>query len=313
MIKDEAGTAPDGAVLVDAAFSAISRGTERLVLEGRVPRSEWERMRCPHQGGTFPFPVKYGYALVGTAQNGPHAGQRVFCLHPHQTRAAVSPDDVIPLPDAVPTQRAALAANMETALTIVWDCGAAPGDHVLVVGAGVVGLLTARLLARHPGVIVTVCDVDDGKRGAAEALGAKFSQPDDAPHNQDAVIHTSAVPAGLTTALQAAAPGARVVEASWYGDRAVSVPLGEDFHVKRLTLRSSQVGTIPPERSARWSHRRRLSTALKLLEDPALDCLLTHTIPFDEAPQRLPGLMNEPGPLAILLAYPPFDRLPETP
>ena len=43
----------------------VSSGTEALVLAGRVPESEFERMRGPAMGGAFPFPVKYGYAMVG--------------------------------------------------------------------------------------------------------------------------------------------------------------------------------------------------------------------------------------------------------
>lgn len=303
VIRNEAPLAGEGEVLVEAAFSAVSRGTERLVMEGRVPPSEWERMRCPYQAGAFPFPVKYGYALVGTLITGPDQGTRVFCLHPHQTVASVRASDPVAIPDSIPAKRATLAANMETALTIVWDSKAGPGDHVLVVGAGVVGLLTARLLARLPGVVVTVCDVDEGKRGTVEALAAKFCLPAHAPKGQDVVIHTSASAAGLETALSAAGKEAIVVEASWYGDRAPAVPLGADFHVKRLTLRSCQVGSIPPERAPRWTHRRRIETALSLLDDPALDCLLTHTIPFDEAPARLPALLTAPGPLAIVLTY----------
>ena len=59
-----------GEVLVRALFGAISRGTERLVYSGRVPGSEHERMRAPHMAGAFPFPVKYGYAIVGRVEAG---------------------------------------------------------------------------------------------------------------------------------------------------------------------------------------------------------------------------------------------------
>src|ERR1700736_6360154 len=71
---------------VRTLFSGISRGTERLVFNGEVGETEWERMRGPHQEGAFPFPVKYGYCATGIVEDGPAelSGRTVFCLHPHQ-------------------------------------------------------------------------------------------------------------------------------------------------------------------------------------------------------------------------------------
>src|SRR6185295_245353 len=112
--------APPGAeeVRVRALFGALSRGTEALVFGGRVPASEYGRMRAPFMAGEFPFPVKYGYATVGRIEHGPEAllGRAVFTLHPHQTRFNIPASAAIPLPEDLPPQRAVLAANMETAL-----------------------------------------------------------------------------------------------------------------------------------------------------------------------------------------------------
>ena len=139
--------------LVRALASGISRGTERLVLMGRVPDSQRDAMRCPFQAGDFPFPVKYGYSAVGVVEDGPDAllGRRVFVLHPHQDRFLAPVAMCIPVPDAVPDARAVLAANMETAVNILWDARPLAGERALVIGAGVVGLLVAALLARMPG------------------------------------------------------------------------------------------------------------------------------------------------------------------
>ncbi|MBA3325886.1 MAG: dehydrogenase, partial [Rhodobacteraceae bacterium] len=127
-----------GEVVVETAFSGISRGTEALVFAGRVPEAERGRMRCPFQEGDFPFPVKYGYAAVGRAVEGPEGlrGRDVFVLHPHQDRFAAPAATCVPLPAGVPPGRAVLAANMETALNVVWDAGVGPCDRVAVVGAG---------------------------------------------------------------------------------------------------------------------------------------------------------------------------------
>ena len=216
----ELASAP-GLLRVAARFSGVSRGTERLVSAGHVPVSEHERMRCPHQEGAFPFPVKYGYAMVGVVEDGPkdRIGENVFLLHPHQKIAAVEPSWVHTLPADLPLRRAALAANMETALNVSWDAEAAPGDHILIIGGGVLGLLTAGVLAQMPGTVVTVIDINPARKAVAEKMGAAFALPAAAPKDQDIVIHTSATGEGLRLGLESAGTEARVVEASWYGDK----------------------------------------------------------------------------------------------
>lgn len=297
-----------GTVTLAARFSGVSRGTESLVARGGVPETEWARMRCPFQEGDFPFPVKYGYALVGTVTDGPadRLGQMCFALYPHQTHARLPETAAMPLPDGLPPRRAVLAANMETAVNVTWDSGAGPGDRVLVVGAGVVGLLVAHVIARIPGTQVTLCDLNPGRAALAAAMGAAFAAPGDVPGGQDIVINTSASAAGLRLALDAAGQEATVVEASWHGTADITLPLGGPFHARRLTLRSSQVGDLPPARKPRWDYGRRLSLALQLLRDaPALDALLTDDIPFDDAPARLPALLA-PGADALcpVITYP---------
>lgn len=276
-----------GQVLVRALHSGVSRGTELLVYRGKVPPSEHQRMRAPHQAGEFPWPVKYGYASVGEVVHGPDSltGRRVFCLHPHQTAYVVPADAVVPLPADVPPARAVLAANMETALNLVWDAEVGAGDRMAVVGAGTVGALVAYLAARHPGADVELVDVDARKAEIARALGVGFAGPARARGDADVVIHASGTSAGLATAFGLAGFEATVVEASWYGEALVPVPLGEAFHARRLTLRSSQVGEVSPARRARWTRRRRLEMALSLLGDPTLDALVTGASALEELPE----------------------------
>jgi NADPH:quinone reductase-like Zn-dependent oxidoreductase len=283
----------EGNVLLRALFSGVSRGTERIVSTGRVPPSEFLRMRCPHQAGEFPFPVKYGYALVAEVEAGPDAllGRTVFALHPHQDRACLPVASVHPLPPELPVRRAVLAANMETALNILWDSEVSTGTRVLVVGGGVVGLLTAAL-ARDAGAAVTVVDIRDERAAPCHALGVGFAIPGNAPRDQDIVIHTSASEAGLALALDSARFEGTIVEASWYGDRAPRVPLGGAFHSRRLRLVSSQVGAVSPGHRAEWSHARRLGRALELLCDRRFDVLLGDDIPFAEAPALLPDVLG---------------------
>lgn len=295
-----------GDVVVETAFSGISRGTEALVLANSVPQTESLRMRCPLQAGDFPHPVKYGYAAVGRVRAGPAAlvGRDAFVLHPHQDRFRAPAAMAVALPEGVPPARAVLAANVETALNIVWDAGAAPGDRIAVIGAGVVGALAAWLCARLPGSEVTLIDVNRARAYLAAALGCGFAPPDQAPCDCDLVIHASASPAGLATALTAAGFEASVIEASWYGDRAVPAPLGAAFHSRRLRLISSQVGAVPPARRARWTRLRRLETALRLLADPALDALISGETAFADLPARYAAILDDPGTLCHRVRYP---------
>ncbi len=284
----------DGFARVETHFSGISRGTESIVLAGAVPKSEWERMRAPMQQGDFPFPVKYGYAAAGQVVSGPDEmmGQNVFALHPHQDQFIAPQEALITVPDGVPLRRATLAANMETALNAVWDGGVGPGDRVAVIGAGIVGLLTASLLARLPAVDVYIVDIDAGKRDVSNAIGAAFVQPDACPQDCDCIFHTSATAAGLQTTLAAAGMEATVVEMSWYGERPIEVCLGGVMHSRRLRLISSQVGQVSPSHRSRWPYRRRLAKALELLTDSRLDVLVSNEISFDEAEHQMPHILS---------------------
>lgn len=293
----------EGQALARTLFSGISRGTERLVFEGRVPRSEYAVMRGPMQDGDFPYPVKYGYCAVARVEAGPGdlIGRTIFALHPHQD-LFVAPVAMLALvPASVPPERAVLAANMETALNALWDSGAGPGDRIAVFGGGAVGLLIAFLAARLPGADVTLIDPDDSRAPIAEKFGAAFSTDAGAVRDADIVFHASATPAGLAAALAACGNEARLVEMSWYGDRAVEAPLGGAFHAKRLQIVSSQVGQVAPSRRPRWSHARRLAKALDLLADPRLDMLIGERVAFARLAGDMPRLLSPGAPGVVPL------------
>lgn len=301
--------APRGAdeVRVRALYGAISRGTEALVLAGRVPESEFERMRAPFMAGRFPFPVKYGYATVGRIEGGPEAllGRTVFTLHPHQDLFNIAASAAIVLPEYLPPQRAVLAANMETALNAVWDAAPGPADRIAVVGAGVVGSLVAYLCGRLPGAEVTLVDINPARAELARALGVSFAGAEAAKGDCDLVVHASGHASGLATALALAGEEATVLEMSWYGDGAVTAPLGGAFHSRRLQLVSSQVGRIAPSHRPRWTHGRRLAAALALLADARLDALLAPPVAFGDLPRRLPDILDAgSGILCQLITYP---------
>jgi threonine dehydrogenase-like Zn-dependent dehydrogenase len=287
--------------------SGISRGTESLVFQGKIPESEWARMRCPFQEGDFPFPVKYGYALVGVVEAGPseRIGERVFCLHPHQSRLTIPAEAALAIPPGISTERAILAPQIETALNATWDAAPRIGDRIAVVGAGVIGCLTAYLCSRLPGTAVTLIDPNENRRDVAAALGLSFTTPNgDLPGGCDLVFHASGQADGLDLGLSLAGFEATVIELSWYGTAPVSIGLGGAFHSQRLTLRSSQVGSVAPDRRPRWSRARRLALAMDLAADARLDVLVQDESPFEALPAVLPAILGRTGALCHLVRYP---------
>ena len=297
----------DGYARIKTLYSGISRGTERLIANGAVPQSEWQTMRAPFQTGEFPFPVKYGYSAAGQVVEGPNEllNAHVFCLYPHQDQFVAPIDSLVLIPDNIPPRRATLAANMETALNANWDAGTAPGDNIVIIGGGIVGLLTAHLAARIPGTTVTLIDTNLERRSIAQVLGFGFASPENMPENADVVFHTSASGPGLQTAIACAGTEATVIEMSWYGDAPISVQFGGAMHSRRLLLLSSQVGRVSPSHRARWNFRRRLAKAVELLDEPALDQLVADEIAFDEAPEKLPIVFDKDYlKLPPVIAYP---------
>ena len=300
-------------VRVKTLFSGISRGTESLVFAGKVPVSEHERMKCPHMAGDFSFPVSYGYACVGKiVDTGPDVtqrkiGDRVFVLHPHQSLLQISENACNPLPKAISAERAVLSANMETALNAVWDAEINTREiRCAVIGAGIVGLLTAHALNEVHHIKSTVFDIDSDKRKIVENLGLLFANPLDIKEDNDfdLIFHTTASERGLQSAVDLASFEAKIIELSWYGDKQVSLSLGGKFHSQRLKIISSQVGTIAPSHREKFSYSDRMQEAMRYLQNEKLDCLLEKPIDFASLPDHLPEIFGAGSKtLCQLVAY----------
>lgn len=273
----------DGEVEIVARFSGVSCGTERLVGRGRVPATAAATMACAGMQGTFALPISYGYSLVGEVVA---TGERVFTMHPHHDRAVVPHDRLVALPDDVPSPRATLLPNLETALNAVWDAELRTGERVVVLGGGAVGLLLTFALARCHDGPVTLVEAAAERRTFAARLPwlADVLAPEAVAAERAAVaFHTTASAAGLQLAIDAVGFEGRVIELSWYGDEAVPVHLGGSFHHARKRIVASQVATVAPSHRAA-GRGARTARVLELLRDARLDALRSEAIPFAELP-----------------------------
>jgi 2-desacetyl-2-hydroxyethyl bacteriochlorophyllide A dehydrogenase len=307
-------------VVVRAVASGISAGTELLVYRGQVPSDL--PLDLPTLAGSFRYPIKYGYAsvgrvtAVGTAVRDLAPGTLVFALHPHQDAYVLPAARAVPLPPGVPAEHGVLLANLETAVNVALDAAPRLGETVLLSGLGVVGLLVLQTLRRTGVDQVIAVDPLPQRRALAERLGAAVAlAPADDLATQvrartqgrgaDLAVEISGAPAALGPAIEAVANEGTVVVASWYGTKPVPLDLGGHFHRGRVRLRSSQVGHLDPALAPRWDYARRLAVAQRLLAELPLADLISHRIPFAQAPNAFALLDQHPDQaLQVVLTYP---------
>lgn len=268
-----------GEVLVRTRFSGISGGTEALVYRGEVPEDLALDDTIGALRGCFRYPFQYGYACVGEVESWERP---VFAFQPHQDVFAARTSDLIPLP-AVDPAAATLFPLVETALQVTLDAGAGYRDRVIVLGAGVLGLLTA-LLLRRAGQRPLCAEPQGWRRALAGELGVTAVPPEElAGEEVPLVIDASGDPRAPASGLSLLAHEGTLLIASWFGAKPVELPLGGAFHRRRLTIRSTQVSTIPAGLSARWTQSRRRAEAAALLPELPLTELTTHMFPFERA------------------------------
>mgnify|MGYP005846838403 CR=1 FL=1 len=287
-LREETLPAPrEDEVLVRTRYSAISAGTESLFYTGLQPPGMKLDSALPGLSGTTGYPVSYGYSLVGTVvESGPAAdpgllGREVFAFHPHATHAILPSKEVTPLPENLDPLDAVFFPNMETAVNLVLDGAPLFGERVAVLGLGIVGLLTAALLARFPLAALVGLDSREPRRRAALELGAQSCpETPETRGDMDLVYELTGNPAALDTALDLCGFHSRLCVGSWYGAKTHPVALGGDFHRNRVRVFSSQVSTIAPELSGRWTRERRAEAAWGELGRIRPGRLVTHRFPL---------------------------------
>jgi 2-desacetyl-2-hydroxyethyl bacteriochlorophyllide A dehydrogenase len=304
----------DGEVFVATSLSGISGGTEMLAYRGEIdPHMPVDEV-IDSLGGSFAYPFRYGYGCVGAVERSRSSvleGSLVFAFHPHQDCFVAQASDVVPL-EGVDARIGTLFPLVETALQVSLDAGSVQQEPVVVLGLGAVGLLTAALLQRS-GAYVVACDPKEWRRKAAADLDLRALAPE--LLDEEVMLNTSGAGASLVVdatgnpdalgpALSLLAHEGTALVASWYGTKPVSLPLGGDFHRRRLVIRSSQVSTIPSSLAGRWTIDRRRRVTRSLLQELPLHALATHEFPFVEASRAFAAVdLCEPGLIHAALRY----------
>lgn len=310
-----------GQVLVQTVLSAISPGTELLVYRGQFPTGMPVDASLEALAGDFAYPLKYGYSAVGrvvklgSGVDPAWQGRRVFSFQPHHSAFLAEPGALLPLPEGISIEEAAFLPNMETAVNFLMDGAPLIGEQVVVFGQGIVGLLTAALLTRFPLAGLVTVDRYPLRRQASLASGVTASLDSADPDLQerlsallsggaDLVYELSGSPEALDQAIAAVRFSGRVVVGSWYGQKRASLDLGGRFHRQRLRLVSSQVSTLAPELSGRWTKERRFSVAWEMLADTKPARWVTQRFPLEQAAQAYRLLDENPGEaIQVLITY----------
>lgn len=294
-------------LIVQSVYSLISSGTEKNVSKGLVPDAIVNQMNVPFMKGQFPFPISYGYSLVGKVIKGPGKllNRFVHLMHPHHDYAFGGEQDIFLLPDSVPPKRAVFASNMETVVNAIWDSKPQMGDQVLIAGFGTVGALLALTLSQFPGIDVKIKELNVERRKFTQDCGLKLFNEDETPEMDfDICYHCTGSESGLQFCIDRTKTEGKIMELSWYGNKAVNIQFGGTFHTGRKSIISSQVSAIPNDKSSAWNFRKRKELVFKLLENSMYDKLPCFEISFADSPNFFGKLrkefIGEPG---IIIQY----------
>ncbi|MCA1960616.1 MAG: zinc-binding alcohol dehydrogenase [Desulfomonile sp.] len=313
---------PSDSVLVQTIASAISPGTELLVYRGKWPAGIAVDASITSLAGEFAYPLKYGYSCVGRVIDlGSEVPRHwldamVFAFNPHESHFIADPASLIPVPAGLSPDSAAMLPNMETAVNLLMDGRPVIGDRVVVFGQGVVGLLTTALLSRMPLSGLVALDHFPLRRMRAVEMGARTAFDPQSPDlfnlikecfdggPADLTYELSGNPAALDQAISATGFNGRVVVGSWYGAKKAEIDLGGYFHRSRISIVSSQVSTLAPEFTGRWTTTRRLQLAMSMVENIRPTGLVTHRLPVNRAAEAFALLDQHPeDAIQVILSY----------
>jgi 2-desacetyl-2-hydroxyethyl bacteriochlorophyllide A dehydrogenase len=307
-IREEELDAPgSGEVLLESLVSAISPGTEMLFYHGQIEEGAAVDSSMQGYQRELSYPLRYGYSSVGRiVKTGAGVdpglvGRLAFAFMPHASASCVPVDLAIPVPDGVAPEEAAFLASAETAVNLVLDCRPLLGERASVFGLGVIGLLTAGLLARFPLACLSGWDLHALRRQAAGSLDVTAADPNENPpgvRTEDFAIEASGSPTGFRLALSSCGFSGRLIVASWYGKASRGQAFDAfdtSFHRDRVRIVPSQVSTMDPSLTGRWSRARRLASAWDAIRSLRPGRLITHRIPFGLAADAYRLISGSPG------------------
>jgi 2-desacetyl-2-hydroxyethyl bacteriochlorophyllide A dehydrogenase len=312
-----------GEVLAETVLSAISAGSEILIYRGEGPERLSADSTIKALAGQIAFPMRYGYSTVGkvismgSGIDPSWIGRQVFSFQPHGTHFIADAAQTHPLPEGITPEDSVFLPNMETAVNLAMDGRPMIGETVLVIGQGIVGILTTALLSRFPlGRLLTMDHHPDRRRmsldfGADESLdpasadiAARIDSLGNTSGGVDLVYELSGNPAALESAITACGFAGRIVVGSWYGRRTAPIDFGGRFHRNRLSIISSQVSTIAPELTGRWSKQRRVEATWRLLKAVRPSRLITTRFHIERASEAYRMLDEDPSSLLqVVLTY----------
>lgn len=316
---------PPDRVRVRTLYSGISAGTEMLVYRHQVPGQMPVDTGIQSLQGQFEYPMKYGYSLVGEiTETGSEVdasleGKRIFAFHPHESTFLAHPPELIELPDDLTPEEGVFLPNMETAVNLVMDGQPTIGEQIVILGQGVVGLLTTRVLSQYPGATIYTVDAYQSRRNASIQFGANqsFATDEESIVNlqkllfsaedtdgADLLYEVSGAPEALNQCLEYVGFGGRIIVGSWYGTKPVNLNMGGRFHRDRVTIQSSQVSTIESRYRDRWTTSRRLQVAMDALQNSSLQSLITHRFPIADAARAYQLIDEHPEKtIQVILTY----------
>jgi len=294
-----------GEQLISSHIIGISHGSESHLYRNSFPRGN-SQDNISGIDPTMEYPIKYGYMNAGRTQY----GEKVFAFYPHQDHFFYPRDELIYFPESADFEDIVLYPSLETAYTIVLDAAPLPGERILIIGQGMIGLLISEILTDNPGLHLAALEPDAYRRRLSTQLGLHTADPTGLSgedlrsetrslfcgHLPDKVIHVSGSEQGLQQAIDSADFEALIIEASWHGSRPVQLNLGENFHRRRLTIRSSQVSTLSSQLGRRWNRARRTAEVKKWLLRIGPSKYVTHRFPLSRAQEAYQLLFGAPDP-----------------
>ena len=319
-------------MLTKSCFCGISAGTEMGFYRGTAPHFDLavdSHINFSEAKGNIRYPMQsnnpgvwwMGYSNVSKViEVGKHiknflVGDYIFSKSSHKTHHLLTEKEAVKIPQSNHLHRYALGALIEIAFNAIMDAGLVPGDWVSVMGMGLVGQLILQL-AKHAGCKTIAIDKLPNRLELAVSTGADHIiniELEDAVarlhqitggRGADVVIEASGNESSLETAIRQCSYNGSVVVVSFYQKPAGNLFLGREFHHKRTKLISSQIGGINPSLSPRWTAERRLATALEFLKTIDADSLISHEISFDDLPEYLALLDNQPQEFnAVVITY----------